>query len=751
MTKTGKKILHTIILALCLAAFACLFAACGTDTPEDNAVTYTVTVKKDAATPAEGVSVQIRKGGAGFEKKSTDANGKVTFELAPDSYEVVLAKLPDHYSVPESASLSVTADSRDLTVTLEKSFFYTVKLVNPDKTPFYAPGIMVGICTFEGSCLTPVLIDENGVAEIEADPGDYHVQLPELPACYTFDKDGAGYYRGGNFSATDTEMTITIYTATVANAVAPMTEAEKKTYSEGTPAYNSSFQRYVSYKLTKELKADEVAYFCIDAEISGRYNIFTNSEVLFLSNGTEFVAGKDGNYLSSTLICREGQPYFFKAINNGSRPAKAEFVITAPFSSYISQHGKGGVLDVVVGKENTNAIISFSPSEAGTYRVSVTGEAPAALSVSASNSGEFIEDALADGEYVSNPSDSFVAYTSNVTSGSYIYIAITAKAEEYPAKLNVNITKTAEVADTHTTVEVKETLTQYAKPAGKELYGVPMNGTAKLVYNSADKYYHLGTADGAVVVVNITGSLDVSRFEEGCALAYMELVNGQLATYRFITKRESGEDTLDYRLFLRGFEEYDYTNGTHGPVASIPKEITAQTYYAKFVNEDGVYPLTEELKIFLEKFYEANAAAFSWQIPANVEAENAWLFPCYYYDGETEADAIVKDYQFLSLTEEGRTYVVGDEYEGYCTAVVDGLTDGKLTGGSVIVRVRKNGSFSVLPYSSVNEVYDESNAYDSGTWTNDGTYAFACTAGTLTYSDGTFAYIDGEITIVFKA
>lgn len=749
MTKLRKKLLHAVVFALCVTVFACLFAACdNTPKPEDNAVTYTVTVQKDATTPAKDVSVQIRKGGAGFERKNTDANGKAEFELAPDSYEVVLTKLPANYSVPEGATLTLTADSRDLTVTLEKSFTYTVKLVTPDGKPFYAEGVLVGICTLDGNCLSPVPIDENGVAEIPAEPGNYHVQLPELPAGYAFECDEQGYYTGKNFSATDTEMTITIYSAESVTSVTPMTDAEKKTSSESIPSYNESAQQYVSYKHVVELKTNEIAYFCVVPEISGRYNFYSKGQVLFLSDGTQFVVGNTGNYMPPTLICEAGKPYYFKAINNEAGAATAEFIVTAPFSSYTLQNGKGGVLEVTVGKENTNAVIAFGPTEAGPYKVTAQGDARAVISTSPSTFSEFIETPPADSEYSANATASFMAYTSEVQGKSQIYISFTAKAESYPVTLNVKIERTdAPVMDSYRTVEVSERLTQFEKPADQELSGVPLDGTAKLVYNETDRFYHLDTQNGPVVVVNITGALEANRFEAGCTLAYMELVNEQLAVYKFVTKTDVGEDTEDYSVFLRGFSQYEYTNGAHGFVPSIPSQITTETYYAKYVNEDGVYPLTEELKDFLEKFYRVNKFAFDWNLPVSVNAESAWMFPCYYYVQATDADPITGTYKFVSLTEEGTTYRVDDAYAGYNPAVADGLTEGKLTAESSIIRIDKNGNFSVLPYNTTDGVYGD--PYDFGTWTKEGdVYQFVCNYGTLTYANGTFTYDDGAGCII---
>ena len=210
MTKTCKKTLITVFLAL-FAACLFLFAACNDDKPEDNAVTYTVTVMTDATTPAAGVKVAVRKGGATYESKTTDANGKVEFELVPDSYEIALSSLPAHYSLAADADVSLTAEKRSLTVTLSENFSYKVTLVNPDGTPFYAEGVRVGICTLSGNCLTPELLGTDGVARCEADKSDYHVQILNLPATAAFEKDADGYYTGENFSAENTELTESRY------------------------------------------------------------------------------------------------------------------------------------------------------------------------------------------------------------------------------------------------------------------------------------------------------------------------------------------------------------------------------------------------------------------------------------------------------------------------------------------------------------------------------------------------------------
>lgn len=720
MTKKVKYMLTTLVVAILLVACACGIAAC----VQDNSVTYTVTVQQDADTPVSGVRVQIGKGTNSFSPKNTDSNGKVTFDLVPDNYTVKLSNLPAGYNA-DNADLTLTAEKRELTVTLDKNFAYVVKLVDESGAPYYAENVYVMMCTLTNNCLPPVTLGTNGIAELPPLDGvyDYHVKVENLPAHYSVaNVDADGYYAGKNFSATETEMTITIYNITSVTDLTPMTEAEKTAYAQSNSSYNSdNGQQFESYQVNKELGANKVAYFSITPTVTGQYRLYANNEVSYLTNGNEFVAGNTGNGLYNTIMCDADKTYYFKAVNNTAQAANVKFVMTAPYSSYVAQTGKGAVVDVTVGKANTNAVVAFRATEAGTYSVKVEGEAKAIVTVLTAQPGEIISAPYADSEYSLNPTKQFVAYTSTLSATNYV--TVTAKADSYPVTLKVTIGDRKAPNDTTTVVEVKETLTQYAKPQGQELVGVPMDGAATLVYNETDRFYHLGTIDGPVVVVKITKPLDASRFGDGATLAYMEMATQGQAQYQFVTQKADGEDILDYRKFLRGFDEYDLKPGTHGNELVIPTDITTSVYYANFVNADGVYPLTKELETFLKEFYKvgANKTYVDWNITAATGSE--WLFPCYYYDeaGEEETpDAIVGEYKFVSCVLDGESIVVGNDKTIYDD---DGLpTTVKATENDYKLVVTKN-TFAIMEYNVVDEDYSER---DGGTWSKDaeGNYTF---------------------------
>lgn len=614
MTKLLKRLVVPSLIAFCFAVCACLFGACvNGGKPEDNAVKYTVTVQFDETMPAGGVDVQLSKGSAKFPKKTTDANGKAEFELAPDGYEVALSNLPEHYGVPEDASLSLTAETRDLTVTLAKKFAYIVKLVNPDGTAYYADGVTVGVCTIlasggTGNCLTPVALERGGVATIEdVDKGDYHVKVEGLPANAKIECDADGYYTGKNFSATETEMEIKVYTVTPVTEATPMTDAEK-----------------TAYRFKVNLAKDAIAYYSITPEFDGEYLIYRKSgEASNYLFNEEFTLTADGLGLFSVLpYMQAGKTYFLNVYNDGDAAADFEFVIEAPAASY-TVTDKTGEVEVTVTKQGAKATIRFKPAAGAAYKV--TGPADIDTSIIVGSPHEaFAKNAVCTARFTED------------MVGSELYFSVAVSDEtQFPVSFKVKIEKTADLVNTTAVKRVTETLTKFEEQEGT-LTEVPVDGTAVLVYNDTDKFYHLGTADGPVVVVMLTGSLGERSFayDEEATLAYIDKAD-RFGMYKLVydvtvdkTSLTAGNAYDDYRVMLRGFADYNLVPSQLGYDYEIPENIAEEHYYVKYVNKDGVYPLTKELEAFLKGFAAENAGC----MPNDAADGSEWLFACYYYE-----------------------------------------------------------------------------------------------------------------------
>lgn len=747
MTKTCKRSAFFALLTLCVAALLGLAVACDNyEEPSGETKTYSVTVKLDADTPAPNVKVRVGTGSSFYEPKKTGSDGKAVFSLAEGSYSVVLSDLPNGYSLPQ-APMTLTATAPDLVVTLVKNFAYTVNLVDENDAPFTEQGVSVILCTLGGTNCLQGVPAVNGVASIEADKGDYHAKLDGLPAGFAYDSDGDGYYAGENLSATDTEITIKIYAVEAIDLSAEaMTEEQKTAFAVDHPmaGYAESARQFPARIHNVEIAANGVTYFSLTPSMSGMYRFFNyaaNENVTFLRMGETFTV--NAGYSMAAVALEKGVTYYYRAINDSDAAASVPLLVASPLSSYIEHAGKAGTVDVIVGSADTNAIIAFAATEAGEYKATVQGEALAYIVNSESAPYEQMISAPSDGDYAQNANASASVAPKAASQGYPTYFAVAIKASAYPVTVQVKLEQTAKSNYTYTVVQVTETLSKYADaPENKELAYVPMDATADLVYNSTDKYYHLGTIDGPVVVISLTRELNVTRFSEGGMFAYLDLIDSRLASYAF-TDPDNDKNTLDYTIFLRGFSEYDM----EGRRPVIPSQITTETYYAKYVNADGVYPLTQELKSFIERFFTANYDSLSWQLPMEMEMEDVqaygWMFPLCYYVDAAPADPIVGAYKLSSYNEEGTSYNVGDSYESY-GPIQGGVEDGVITADSAVLTLKKDGTFALMIGAD---------SYDHGTWTKEEDYAFTCNFGTLTYNSETktFTYVEGDYTFVFVA
>ena len=146
------------------------------------------------------------------------------------------------------------------------------------------------------------------------------------------------------------------------------------------------------------------------------------------------------------------------------------------------------------------------------------------------------------------------------------------------------------------TVKVSEELNKYADQTGT-LTSCKMDGSDVAVYNESDRFYHLGNENGPVIVTKISlpcEYIDVS----------------------FAAIENSGNSALTL-LYTYNYSDF---------IAS----------YAENTNSHGVYPVTEELRLFLDRFQETHNyfGSSGWvegQLSYKPVKNYYWMFAAYYY------------------------------------------------------------------------------------------------------------------------
>lgn len=728
MAKLRRNSIFIVLLVVCMALTLTL-VACNKDNDPPASKTYTVKVLVGENTPAVGAKVTIKQNvnTVGNTTVVDATTGVATFTLVEGDYTAEITDLPAHYDIPAGANLSLTKDARDITITLERKFAYTVTLVNEDGTPFEVPaGVTVGVC--KGTTCYEGVVPEGNVAIIERAKDDYHVKIYDLPKEYTYDADQDGYYLTETFSETKTSMTIKIYHCTVLDITGtPMTPEEKTAFIAKVSDYNN-YSDLKSYKFELTLPAgvasdawvgavdSNIQRFVMTADFSGEYKFFHYHE----GEPSDVILGAYDSVLA------EGQNYYF-TVSNGTLTAKtATFVIACPDTTQIQVEGvefKGdNEIPVTIGTADKYAIIEFSPSQGGKYTIST----PQATSAIVVKSGEQeLTDAMENLQSTDFSSAKSVDYKFTEDQiGNKIYIGVAIKVANYPTTASVSIVQAKQLKNNTTDAPVSESLKQQEKPEGQVLLPVEITQeNATGLSKGEDGFYHLGSPTGELVWVLITEPItDKDRWYAKTALAYLEQKEN-VATYVLdVTStsdkenNDKGNTYLDYRLRIRGFKDYDVKESANSrePSITIPTTLTEQNCYANFVNEDGAYPLNEELLNFLTYLYNSNKEFIEYNAPQDVEKSLTWMFPLFYYGESVEADAIVGDYNYT------RAYIYSEE-----------ITD----PGAYRLEVTAT-RFTIYEVGRMGE-----NEYCSGTWTkqSEGNYTFTgsdqSTVYTVTFNE----------------
>ena len=226
------------VLLVCICVFsvvgAILFAACTPDKPQGDTITYTVTVTNENDEAVPNVRVRLTKGSAKYTYVTTDAEGKASFDLTEDTYDVDFNanSLPEGYTAPEG--VKVSKDEPNATAKLVKKLAFKVTLLDEDGNPFYRDGVSLAVCEIGGSCRQTTALKKDGTwayyptAKDVANNAEYKILINLIGDVFdefTFDGDArdplsGSYYDGEHFKYDEknpdqsiTEITITIKSA----------------------------------------------------------------------------------------------------------------------------------------------------------------------------------------------------------------------------------------------------------------------------------------------------------------------------------------------------------------------------------------------------------------------------------------------------------------------------------------------------------------------------------------------------------
>ncbi len=538
-------------------------------------VDYSVKVTDDNGSPLSNVVIVIDS----VELK-TDATGTVTTTLKSGSYGVRVTP-PLGYANP-SATLTVSTDNPSITVKLTKTITekktYSVKVVDDTGKAIKGVTIVVG-----GSFGTT---DGNGSISFELGEYNYSATI-SVPSGYT--SDGTSFSFDGK-----TSLTIKL----------------KKNVEETTKPDDTTVEYTVNVVDYKNKGQSGVMVMFYKGS-----NVVAMQETA--SNGAAVVKLEKGKY-SVGLSGLGTKGYILSNISLTERQTSINVLV--------AERGKktDNIYDIERYNVNTGAtyvdieeydeypgLVVFTPSKTGKYKVTVSDNATK-LSYYGANTS-FISD------QTSNVGMSNNSYTLNVKHEDETHVIGLSGTDN----CIVIIERVGDAEYTKSEIEAMlewtnyngcDILMKYALGFGKKLTYVDITKSTdayKLVYNENDKYYHLGSADGPVMLVHL-----------GAGAPYVAL-----------------SDVIGYTGYGgSNFGKYIYDSS--GTLVKKENYTNLLMNYMENMDENyGVYPLTKDLMYILQNggesrgWWDQNGLNNTiYQQCRNLNKDIAWMFACCYVE-----------------------------------------------------------------------------------------------------------------------
>lgn len=270
-----------------------------------------------------------------------------------------------------------------------------------------------------------------------------------------------------------------------------------------------------------------------------------------------------------------------------------------------------GVYDVILTKDDSYKYFAFKPSHPGKYLIeSWDSSKDPKLEVFGNNVSFIPDEPIEDGVY-DNVSDVNYNFKMELdiaskdygaeNSGYTIVLGVTVNDSNKNAQFPLNI-ECIEQYDFYTNdgnqgganvVTAKEVPSVYTRPENVRIAVLELDGSEVAYYNEEDGFYHLNSSDGPVLMANISKSNDKWLSE-----SLTDKQNGEGGARAFII------DGQNYNQFLDAYE--------------------------KVVNEDGLCPVTKELKDFLSLFMQKDLDGILSYFHMTYN-ENSWMACCSYY------------------------------------------------------------------------------------------------------------------------
>lgn len=265
--------------------------------------------------------------------------------------------------------------------------------------------------------------------------------------------------------------------------------------------------------------------------------------------------------------------------------------------------------------------VIFTPSEGGVYEFTVNGDAQvgyygAPHFVQANSLEEVVDNSLSIS--VNNSSIS-----SENTGTARLVIGLDGAEGAHGAILNIQRT-----GDNPWTIEdepwiayqAKREITPYTLPAEVTLKGFDLTAPSvayQLVFNETDRCYHIGSADGKLIFVQL---------EKECQGISLKNMVGEII-YQDGVLMQSGTAPFRYMRYnsKEDFFKEDYTD-------------VLRQYVTNRDATHGVYPLTEDLYYILQKGIEfigwcdPESSNYRFADMPGVNPDLSWLFLCEYVD-----------------------------------------------------------------------------------------------------------------------